>query len=98
MRPLAWELPYAVGMGLKRQKKKKERERVGEICSAHHEFKTTHRAQLDTDRGRNSSPLMTAARGGGDDNVRNEVFLNNNLAYHILNMWTQTHKGIQQFV
>ena len=27
IRPLAWELPYAIGAGLKRQKRKKEKER-----------------------------------------------------------------------
>ena len=70
--------------------------RNGEVHSAHHEFKATHRAQPSADEVGNYSPLVNAAGGRGGDRVGNEFFPNYNLAYCILNMWPLSHKGIKQ--
>ena len=35
IRPLAWELPYAVGLALKRQKRKKTKKNLPKVTSLH---------------------------------------------------------------
>ena len=35
VRPLAWELPYAVGLALKRQKRKKTKKNLPKVTSLH---------------------------------------------------------------
>ena len=49
IQPLAWELPYVVGAGLKRQKKKKKKRKKNEIQT----------------RGKNSKVTEVRTVGGG---------------------------------